>query len=132
MAVATRLQVGRRVVAALAGLTLVATMLLGIRHRAEVTHVVDPATGRVLHAQHLIGHHDQSGHGADVHDRADGDRDIGECSLAAALESPAAATLSFETSVVAPSCMDDASGPAFAVAVREVYRFAPKTSPPLA
>src|SRR5439155_23484451 len=68
------------------GLWLVVGCALGARHEAQVAHVVDPNTGELRHAEHLVGHHTTTQ--SDVHGTpAPGDHD--GCSILAAIHQAA-------------------------------------------
>jgi len=130
MVVATPLHVRTRAGVAILALWFVMCGVLGRRHEAQVAHVVDPATGLVVHAQHLAGHHDPSKH-SDIHGQDDaGDHDA--CALSAAIHQ---AAISTAAPVVARTTSAElALDPprARAALAADIYRFAPKTSPPVA
>ncbi len=120
----------RRVLAAVACLSFVAAGVLGMRHEAQVAHVLDPHTGELHHAISLVGHH----HGAqsDVHPSPDGQPDDGPCEISKALHQ----AVHHEASrVVALSprleTRTDCAPAHVTTIVASRYRFAPKTSPPI-
>jgi len=119
----------RVLVAALAVL-FVTSGVLGIRHEAQVAHVLDRSTGLIVHAQHLAGHHAPN-KSSDIHGQADGG-DHDACALSAAIHQPA---ISGGTAIVAfatPSLLAFDPPRGRAAVAADVYRFAPKTSPPIA
>lgn len=122
----------RRVLAAIVGTWLVVSGALGVRHEAQIGHVLDSKTGLVVHTQRIVGHHDASKQ-SDIHRQADDNGDSGVCPLSAALLQ--AASLDVARPTVADPC-----GTPFSVelpftrldlvASLPRYRIAPKTSPP--
>jgi hypothetical protein len=118
-----------RLLAALAGLWLVASGVLGARHEAEVAHVFDQA-GVAFHAAGMIGDH-TSNH-SDVHS-SDGSRDHDACGIETTLHQAARPSSPPPRVVDAPAiAVVVARAPArVALADTLVYRLAPKTSPPV-
>jgi hypothetical protein len=119
-------------IALLAGLWLIAGGVLGMRHEAHVTHVLD-GIGQAVHAAKLTGAH-EAGSQSDIHGQADRNSDHGLCAVSTTLHqagSPEHAKP--EVSLAPPTWLDSAATHArIAVASRHVYRLAPKTSPPVA
>jgi hypothetical protein len=131
MSAASGLQLRRKTLAALIGVWLVACGFLARQHEATVAHAVERATGQLVHAERLSGHHDSNSI-PDVHDRGVGHADHDVCLEAALLRT--AALSHGDIPVVAgvspsPVIVEQvrASGED---ASRRVYRLAPKTSPP--
>ncbi len=120
-----------RSVAAITAFWLLVCGVLAVRHQASTAHVRDRA-GAFVHAQALAQHH--TGVDSDIHAQRDADAESGHCALltgfhqaaSANVASPsvACATFAIETvgSVAAPPAPER----------RDVYRLAPKTSPPVA
>ncbi len=127
-AVHVRSRTSRTVVAALAVL-FVTSGILGRRHESQVAHVVDPSTGLVVHAQHLDGHH-APGKSSDVHGQADGG-DHDACALSAAIHQPAISGAAPIVALATPSLLALDAPRTRATVDADVYRFAPKTSPPI-
>jgi hypothetical protein len=87
MADATAVHVRTRMSVAALAVLFVTSGVLGIRHEAQVAHVLDRSTGLVVHAQHLSGHHAPN-KSSDIHGQADGgDHDARP--LSAAVHQPA-------------------------------------------
>ena len=120
----------KRAVAIATALSLLCVGLLARWHEGEAAHATEHS-GRVVHAQELAEHHEESAaahlHGREVHSHA------GDCTLLAMANAPIAAASLFV--IATPAC---ASTP---IVVGEVvatyaaispYRLAPKTSPPTA
>jgi hypothetical protein len=141
MAVATRLQVRAealarsgvvRVLAAFVGLWLVVGSALGMRHEAQVAHVLDRGTGLVVHASQLAGHH-EDGRQSDIHGQADPDADHADCAVSAALHQAANPSVAFQVAASAQTrIVLDPPRIRIGFAGESVYRLAPKTSPPSA
>jgi hypothetical protein len=119
-----------RGVAAITALLFVACGMLAMRHEASTPHLRDRAGGFV-HAPSLIGHH--AGRDADIHGQRNPDAET-ECTVLTAFHQ--AASGDFATlAVVAHAPTLRAHEPlraAHLTAVTDVYRLAPKTSPPVA
>ena len=121
----------RRVLAVVTGLWLVVFGVLGAQHESRVAHFVDAQTGLVFHATAMIGHH--TGHQSDVH----GCDEIPEhdaCTISSTLHQATSPAVARAHVVGAPEVpLVYATPPARAAnASQLVYRFAPKTSPPVA
>jgi hypothetical protein len=127
-AVHVRSRTSRIVVAAIAVL-FVTSGLLGRRHEAQIAHVLDPSTGLVVHAQHLDGHHAPS-KSSDIHGQADGG-DHDACALSAAIHQFAVAVVAPAVAHATPAILALDTPCSRAAALADVYRFAPKTSPPI-
>ena len=112
---------------------MLVSTVVGLRHEANVAHVVDGASGKTFHAQQLAGHHHENGEQhAHGHHGTGADSDFDECDLAASLHQAAtvgphrpviAATLSFVTTATALRTR-------VATARLSLFSLAPKTSPP--
>jgi hypothetical protein len=118
----------RRVIAALTAVWLVLCGVLGARHEAEVRHCID-RNGNSVHAPKIVGAH--SGTDSDVR-ATDGEADTDLCAIAATMHQSASAAC---TRPRLP-CPREHHGATThvavrgTIAVRRVYRLAPKTSPP--
>lgn len=126
---ANRLQVRPRGVAAITALMFVACSLAALRHEATTAHVRD-SVGRYQHAPSLSGDH-ADGAGPDIHAQHPAEND-GDCALLTALHQAASADVSapdLHLVIRAAFALDATPGAAQGVA-RDVYRLAPKTSPP--
>jgi hypothetical protein len=125
------MQMRPRGVAAITALLFVVCGLLSARHEANTTHVRDRA-GAFLHASSLIGHH--AGRNVDIHRQRDPHSDAGECALLTAFHQAASAEFAAPAiaSTVRTPCVHDSLRAAVTPAVTDVYRLAPKTSPPRA
>jgi hypothetical protein len=128
-AVHVRSRTARIAVAAIAVL-FVTSGVLGRRHEAQVAHVLDPSTGLYVHAQHLDGHHAPS-KSSDIHGQADGG-DHDACALSAAIHQPAISGAAPVVALATPALLALDLPRTRAADVANVYRFAPKTSPPIA
>jgi hypothetical protein len=119
----------RRAVAALAGLWLLVVGTLGLRHEAQVAHVVDPRTGELWHGSALVGTH--SGTDSDYHATRDRDSDSDACEICAALHQAATSPSSWHVALPATAFVaTQLATCAHDVRSELVYRLAPKTSPP--
>jgi hypothetical protein len=122
--------VGARVLVAAIALLFVTSGVLGRRHEAQVAHVTDPTTGAVVHAQHLAGHHDQTKH-SDVHGQVGaGDHDA--CALSATIHQAAISSPVLHVALGAGAARTLDPRRAQVTPALDIYRFAPKTSPPVA
>lgn len=120
-----------RAVAAFTAVWLVLCGVLALRHDGKTAHGLD-ALGRVVHAAQLTGHHVAGGQ-ADFHGQADPDADHGACELSVASHAAAIVSPARHDLVVARATALPVYAPASpALAIRSVYRQAPKTSPPAA
>jgi hypothetical protein len=120
-----------RVIAAVTALWLVTCGVLAARHEATVAHVRD-AAGSYVHGTTLAGHH--VGHDSDVHRQRHPNADTGECALLTASHQPVSADVTAPV-VVTTACATHVrhiARSASSVVAAEVYRLAPKTSPPAA
>ena len=132
---AYRLQVRPRGVAAItAAITALAFVLCGLlamQHEASVPHVRD-AAGGYAHASRLAGHHEDGQ--SDIHGQRPADADPGECALLTTFHQAASHTSSPPVLVVAaaPLAALALAAPARLARSSDVYRLAPKTSPPAA
>lgn len=128
---ANRLQVRPRGVAAITALLFLVCGFLAMHHEAVVPHVRDVAGG-YAHAPGLSEQH--TGSHSDVHGQRSSDGESGECALLTtfhqaashAHSAPAVAVTAVTTAAFdpAPRARD--------VRALDVYRLAPKTSPPAA
>lgn len=129
MTAAHRLQVRPRGVAAITALLFVVCGLWASYHEASVTHVRD-AAGGYAHAPRLAGHHD--GGQPDVHGRAASDAEAGDCALLTTFHQ--AASHAHASPLVAEAAVTTVARLALPAArptrALDVYRLAPKTSPP--
>lgn len=126
---ANRLQVRLRGVAAITALMFVACSLAALRHEATTAHVRD-SVGHYQHAPSLAGDH-ASDTGSDIHAQRHAENH-GDCALMTALHQAASADVSapgLHLVIRAAFALDATPSAAHAVA-RDVYRLAPKTSPP--
>jgi hypothetical protein len=130
MVPASGLQLRRKALASLICAWFVACGFAARRHEATVAHAVELATGEIVHAERLTGHHDDDR--SDVHDRSSAG-DHGACGDVAMLRTVAVAGAAPSTAAIASAAVaiaDHVSGPAISAAV--IYELAPKTSPPVA
>jgi len=106
--------------------------LAALGHEATTAHVRDRA-GRYLHARALAGHHASEG-SSDVHGQRDPDGDTGDCALLTALHQAASAPRAhaWQAAPLGATLPTSLALAAAAPAAREIYRLAPKTSPPAA
>lgn len=105
--------------------------VLAMRHEASTAHVLDRAGGSV-HAKMLAGHH--AGHDSDIHGQRDPDGDTAECAILTAFHQAASAQISAPAlvTVLGTTCTHDTPRGAPTASTADVYRLAPKTSPPVA
>jgi hypothetical protein len=104
--------------------------VLGTRHEANVSHVVDPVTGEIHHASaHQLGRH--TSEQSDFHPVSSQDAEVDVCPISAALHQAADTTVARAT-IVAPQPVAQlaALAPPLTTTTVDVYRLAPKTSPP--
>jgi hypothetical protein len=121
-----------RGVAAITALWFVACGVLAMRHEASTAHVLDRA-GSSIHAKTLAGHH--AGRNSDIHGQRDPDGDAGDCAVLTAFHQAASAQISAPALVAVPGticCTHDTPHGATTAGAADVYRLAPKTSPPVA
>jgi len=120
-----------RSVAAITALWLVVCGVLAMQHEAAVAHVLDGA-GDYIHANALTGHH--TGGDSDIHGQRDPEADSGHCALLSGLHQAASADVTRPTVGIVSHAMQmlRARRSARATARTDVYRLAPKTSPPVA
>jgi len=129
---AAGLQVRRKTLAVLIGAWLIVCGFLVRHHEATVGHAVERATGQLVHADQLVGHHEDDAP-SDVHDRGPDHGDHDEC-VAAALLRTATMTSSAEPAIAEIHVRRlELAHAAVTVerAAPRVYRLAPKTSPPV-
>jgi hypothetical protein len=104
--------------------------LLGMRHEANVAHVVDPVTGEIHHAsaRQLERH---TGTQSDYHTASPHDCGDDVCPTSAALHQ-AIDLATARATVVVTSAHDTLAeiSSSTTAAIAAVYRLAPKTSPP--
>ena len=139
MSAASRLQLCRsasrttRLLAVVVGTWFVVSGMLGMRHEAQVTHVIDARTGAVRHAQQLDGHH-EVGTPSDIHGEADTDGDHDLCAVSAALHKVATPTTTQVVVGCAPRTRlaSERLPSRIGITLDDVYVLAPKTSPPAA
>ena len=119
----------RRTLATLASAWLLLAGVLGLRHFANVAHVVDPHTGELRHASGAVGHH--SGTHSDYHATQDDHADTDACPIAAAVhqavDSGTAPPPTFALPTATAALLIART---HAAVTTTVYRLAPKTSPP--
>lgn len=119
----------KRSVAIATALILLSVGLLARHHEAEAVHVRE-ASGRMVHAEALAEHHETTTnahlHGREAHGHA------GECSLLAIAHAPALHVGALVVAAAATLTSYVAIAPVVAASSIAAYRFAPKTSPPLA
>jgi hypothetical protein len=120
-----------RGVAAITALWFVACGVLAMRHEASTAHVLDRA-GSWVHAKTLAGHH--AGHNSDIHGQRDPDGDAADCAVLTAFHQAASAQISAPALVAVPGTICTHATPrgAITAGAADVYRLAPKTSPPVA
>ena len=128
VAPATQLQ--KRAVAIATALTLLAVGLLARWHEADAAHAREHS-GRVVHAQALAEHHEESAaahlHGREVHAHA------GDCTLLAMAHEKIAVTSPHVIATPVEAITPVVAGELVtAHATLAAYRLAPKTSPPSA
>jgi hypothetical protein len=123
------MQVLSRGIAATVALLLVVGGVLATHHQATIRHVRD-AGAAFAHAAELAGHH--TGDGSDFHGQRSHGVDIGDCALLTAFHQPMSASTAALLLVTARrTChRHDIQRSSCAAAACEVYRLAPKTSPP--
>lgn len=103
--------------------------VLGLRHEASVTHVVDPNTGELRHASGMVGTH--TGTHSDYHAARDRHADTDVCALSAALHQAVDDATFCPAAFAVPSGTSTSRRPdTVIVRAATVYRLAPKTSPP--
>lgn len=119
----------RRAGLALASIWLLLSSVLALQHVAAVAHVVDRTTGRVQHADRLIGRHVG---GSDIHRGSSTHHADDECTIAASLGQAARAPVADSCVAAPPVLAIDAVVHREPRARQLIYRFAPKTSPPAA
>lgn len=109
----------------------VAGGVLAMRHEAATMHVRD-AAGGYLHAPTLTGHH--ANHNSDIHGERNPEADAGDCALLTAFHQAASADVAprIVAAFVSTLRAEDTAEGVRAVHWCEVYRIAPKTSPPAA
>ncbi len=109
---------------------LLACGVLGLRHQAEVVHVLDQRTG---HDVHSIGQTcDDSLTQAHVHAPPTSDHVPESCSLSAATQQMAVPVITPHLLALAATFVPVASPTAGQPRVRSLLHAAPKTSPPAA
>jgi len=120
-----------RSVAAITALWLVVCGVLAMRHEATTAHVLDRA-GVYVHALELA--HAHTGANSDIHAQRDPHADSGHCALLTGFHQAASADVAPPTVAAAPHAFTSHAAPRLrpAVARGDVYRLAPKTSPPAA
>ena len=130
MAGASRLQARSRGVAAITAVLFVACGLLAMRHEASTAHVRGRA-GAFVHARVLTGQH--ASQDSDIHGQRNPEADTSDCALLTAFHQAASAAVTAPTLVAAagPLGLEGSPRTARSPAVTDVYRLAPKTSPPV-
>jgi hypothetical protein len=120
-----------RSVAAITALWLVVCGVLAMRHEASTAHVLD-RTGAFVHARELAHRH--TGPVSDIHAQRDVDVDSEHCALLTGFHQAASADVARPTVACAALAIEAVRLlPAPRAAARvDVYRLAPKTSPPVA
>lgn len=119
----------RRVLATVTALWFLVFGLIGASHEARVAHVIDAQTGSVLHAPALTGSH--TNHQSDVHPSdAAAEHDV--CAMAQALHQASSVSVACTHVSIAPELVVAADPIAERTITTpgDVYRLAPKTSPP--
>lgn len=131
MAGANRLQVRPRGVAAITAVWLVLCGVLAMRHEATTAHVGDGAGGYV-HARVLAERH--RGADSDFHGQRDPEADAGHCAILTGFHQPASAASAAPIELITVDAVrvPDLAHSATPRARGDVYRLAPKTSPPRA
>ena len=112
---------------------MIISTVVGLRHEANVAHVVDGTTGKTFHAQQLTEHHCENGEQhAHGHRSTGNDGDFDECDMGASLHQ--AATVGPQRPVVVANISLMTATIALrtrvATAQLSLYSLAPKTSPP--
>jgi len=125
------MQVRPRGVAAITALFFVACGVLAMRHEASTAHGLDRA-GSFTHVKSLAGHH--AGRDSDIHGQRDPDGDAGGCAVLTAFHQAASAQISAPAlvAVLGMACTHATPCCATTSGAADVYRLAPKTSPPAA
>ena len=102
-----------------------------MRHQATTAHVLDGA-GAYVHVKALTGHH--TGFDSDIHGQRDPEADSGHCALLDGLHQAGSAEVARPSLAIAALAIATLGTPsrARAAAQTDVYRLAPKTSPPSA
>ena len=110
---------------------LVVCGVLAMRHEAITAHVVDNA-GAYVHASALSAPH--TGGDSDVHGQRNPEADRGHCALLTGFHQAASAAIAPPAlTLLAHAVRTPDAPPAPRFAARDdVYRLAPKTSPPVA
>jgi hypothetical protein len=123
------MQVRSRGVAAITALLFVACGVLAMHHEASTPHVRDLAGGFV-HARAMTGHHVT--HDSDIHGQRDPDGDAGACALLTAFHQAASADIAAPAVIATVRTLraQDTLCTTTTTAATDVYRLAPKTSPP--
>jgi hypothetical protein len=120
----------RRALAAAVGVWFLIAGVLGMRHEANVAHVVDPNTGELRHASGMVGAHTATH--SDYHAARGDHADTDVCALSAALHQAVDGATAAIVAFAAPSVTPVSQHlDALLIRALDVYRFAPKTSPPL-
>jgi hypothetical protein len=120
---------GIRLVAAITAAWLIACGVLGARHQSQVAHVVDSA-GRVHHVAHATEPHRDTTQ-SELRSAADRD-DIDACAWSTIVHQAIRHTTAVAVSAVSPATVELASRDGELIRSSEIYRLAPKTSPPRA
>jgi hypothetical protein len=120
-----------RGIAAIIAVFFVAGGVLAMRHEAATMHVRD-AAGGYLHAPTLTGHH--ANRNSDIHGERNPEADAGNCALLTAFHQSASADVAPRAVAAFVSALraEDTPDGVRTIHWREVYRIAPKTSPPAA
>lgn len=127
---ASRTHVRLRGVAASIAVLFVACSVLAMHHEASTAHIRDRAGGFV-HTRALTGHH--ASHDSDIHGQCNPNNDVGDCALLTAFHQAASANIAAPEIIAAARTLRAQNTPRTAIttAITNVYRFAPKTSPPV-
>jgi len=133
--VATRLQElrrasrARRALAVVVSFSFVLSVVLASHHEATATHVVDPHTGQLRHADAIDGNH--TGTQSDYHATGDGHSDNDLCALSAMLHQAARPSVGHAVALVSRAVLQVPATPrGVAFTYADIFRIAPKTSPP--
>jgi hypothetical protein len=123
------MQVLPRGVAAITALLVLVGGLLAARHEAAVAHARDRAGGYV-HARTLESTH--TGHSSDIHGQRNPGAETSDCAVLTALHQVSSANVAAPAIAAIAHTYRDLPVPRAlpAAAIADVYRLAPKTSPP--
>ena len=128
---AIRMHVRSHSVAAATALLFVVYGVLAMHHEASTAHVRDRAGGFV-HASSRSDHH--ASHDCDIHGQRDPEADVGDCALLTGFHQATSADFTAPAIIAAVRTFraQDTPRTASTTAATDLYRVAPKTSPPAA